>query len=186
MPHIIFYPGSHSIEPQSGTSLLEVAQQLGIPLRHDCGGFATCSTCRVWVESGIENLTEIDLDEENMLEEAELPTPYRLSCQAKIREDALGDVSVLMPGEAMEWSTGALRELKALPDTLRDIIRIIVENRARQKGISVILPDTAIPFVADAKRDVEAATNNRSAMTDLLRTLSDPSPRTDKIAQGHL
>jgi len=78
-----------------GTSILDAAELMGIELRHDCGGFATCSTCRIIVVEGMPNLTEIDLDEENMLEEASLSSPYRLSCQAKIR----GDVTLRIPCE---------------------------------------------------------------------------------------
>lgn len=93
MPKITLLPIGKSGEVPEGMSILDAAGCLGWDIRHDCGGFATCSTCRVWVQDGMENLTPIDLDEENMLEEAQLGTPYRLSCQSKIT----GDIVVVVP-----------------------------------------------------------------------------------------
>lgn len=152
MPKVTFYPAGKSGEVPEGMSLLDAAEKLGLEMRHDCGGFATCSTCRIWVVDGTANLTEVDLDEENMLEEAELAAPFRLSCQAKIR----GDVVLQIPDAEMEWSKGALRELEGIPVPLRQIVRMMVEKKARSKEIPVILPDTAIPLVAEARKEVEA------------------------------
>ncbi len=148
MPKVTFYPSGKGGEVPSGISLLDAADKLGLEMRHDCGGFATCSTCRVWVREGY--LSEIDLDEENMLEEAQLTPPYRLSCQAKI----LGDVVVHVE-EEMDWSKSALEQLSMLPESFRKTVRMMVEKKARREGISVILPDTAIPFVAEAKGEIE-------------------------------
>ncbi|HZR47805.1 MAG TPA: 2Fe-2S iron-sulfur cluster-binding protein [Candidatus Manganitrophaceae bacterium] len=151
MPKVTFYPAGKSGEVPAGMSLLDAAEKLGLQMRHDCGGFATCSTCRIWVVEGMPNLTEIDLDEENMLEEAALAPPFRLSCQAKVQ----GDVILQVPDEEMEWSKGALRELEGISPPLRQIVRMMVEKKARTKGIPVILPDTAIPLVAEARKEVE-------------------------------
>lgn len=167
MSKVTFYPYGKSGEIPDGTSLLDAAEKLGLQMRHDCGGFATCSTCRVWVVEGMPNLTEIDLDEENMLEEAQLPSPFRLSCQAKIQ----GDVIVRVPNEEMEWSRGALRELDALAPSLREIVRMMVEKRARAQGLSAILPDTAIPFVADAKKEVEAVADDPDQLAALVKRI---------------
>ncbi|MFQ5780473.1 MAG: 2Fe-2S iron-sulfur cluster-binding protein, partial [Nitrospiria bacterium] len=136
-----------------------------LEMRHDCGGFATCSTCRILIVEGLPNLTEIDLDEENMLEEAELPPPFRLSCQTKVQ----GDVVVRVPDEAMEWSKGALRELEKHPTTFRQVIRIIVEKKARQQGIPVILPDSAIPLVEEATKALDGVADNPEAIAGLIK-----------------
>ncbi len=157
MPRVTFYPTGKCGEVPSGISLLDAAGKLGFELRHDCGGFATCSTCRVWVREGMDHLSEIDLDEENMLEEAQLPPPYRLSCQAKIS----GDVVVQVDGEEMDWSKSALEELSRLPEAFRKTVRMIVEKKARREGIAVILPDTAIPYVAEAKGEIEKVAHDR-------------------------
>lgn len=89
MPKVTFLPADKNAEIATGTTLLDAATEMGIEIRHDCGGFATCSTCRVWIEDGPANLSAIDLDEENMLEEAQLLAPYRLSCQAKVWGDVV-------------------------------------------------------------------------------------------------
>lgn len=167
MSKVTFYPYGKSGEIPDGTSLLDAAEKLGLQMRHDCGGFATCSTCRIWVVEGMTNLTEIDLDEENMLEEAQLTAPFRLSCQAKIQ----GDVVVRVPDQEMEWSRGALRELDALDPAVREIIRMMVEKRAKLQGLSAILPDTAIPFVADAKKEVEAAADEPDQLAALVKRI---------------
>jgi 2Fe-2S ferredoxin len=95
MPKVTFRPIGKSGEVTEGTNLLQAAEQFGYELRHDCGGFANCSTCRVVIESGMENLSEVEFDEENMLDVAVLVSPYRLACQAKVH----GNVVVKIPNE---------------------------------------------------------------------------------------
>jgi 2Fe-2S ferredoxin len=98
MPKVTFYPSGQSGEIPPGTSLLEAAQQLGLEIAHECGGFASCSTCRVVVESGEQHLSVIEFEEEDMLDLAELGPPYRLACQAKVR----GEVAVRIPEGSKE------------------------------------------------------------------------------------
>ncbi len=169
MPTVSFYPSGKTGEIPTGMSLLDASEKLGVELHHDCGGFATCSTCRILIIEGPENLTEIDLDEENMLEEAELPDPFRLSCQAKVT----GDVVVRIPDKEMEWSKGALRELDAQPPMRRSIIRVIVEARARKAGQSVILPDTAIPYVEKAKDEIDGLIDDTAGLSNLIKQVCE-------------
>ena len=69
MPRITFiHPQGLSGEVAPGTSILQAAEALGFPLPHDCGGNASCTTCRVEVQSGGENLSEIDFDEQDLLD----------------------------------------------------------------------------------------------------------------------
>ncbi|HSG06337.1 MAG TPA: 2Fe-2S iron-sulfur cluster-binding protein [Nitrospiria bacterium] len=96
MPIVTFEPSGKSGDIPEKSTLLEAADQMGVDLAHECGGFATCSTCRVIVQEGDGNLSDIEFDEENMLEVAELNPPHRLSCQARI----LGDVTVRIPGDS--------------------------------------------------------------------------------------
>lgn len=95
MPRITFaHPQGLSGEVEQNTSILEASKILGFPLPHDCGGNASCTTCRVEVESGGENLSEVDFDEQDLLDRENLTeTFHRLGCQAKI----LGDVVVRVP-----------------------------------------------------------------------------------------
>ena len=95
MPHVTFLlPESKSGEVEVNTSLLEASKLLGCRLNHDCGGNASCTTCRVEVQMGVENLSEIDFDEQHLLDREALSEPWhRLGCQAKV----LGDVVVRVP-----------------------------------------------------------------------------------------
>lgn len=97
MPRVTFiHPEGKSGEVSEGLSLLEVAEQLGFPLNHDCGGNASCTTCRVDVIAGEENLSDIDFDEQDLLDREALTESYhRLGCQARV----LGDVIVQVPEE---------------------------------------------------------------------------------------
>jgi ferredoxin, 2Fe-2S len=97
MPRVTFlHPEGKSGEVQADLSLLEAAEQLGFPLHHDCGGNASCTTCRVDVIMGGEHLSDIDFDEQDLLDREALTESYhRLGCQARV----LGDVVVQVPDE---------------------------------------------------------------------------------------
>ena len=97
MPRITFiHSHGKSGEVPENISILEAAELLDFPLDHDCGGNASCSTCRVDVMVGGEHLSEIDFEAQDLLDREALTEPfYRLSCQAKI----LGDVMVQVPEE---------------------------------------------------------------------------------------
>lgn len=100
MPRVTFL----SFEERTGevelnTSLLEAAKVLGLRLNHDCGGNASCTTCRVEVEDGEDHLSEIDFDEQDLLDrEALSESRHRLACQARV----LGDVTVRVPKSKWE------------------------------------------------------------------------------------
>ncbi len=95
MPRVTFiHPDGRSGEVERNTTLLEAAKALGFPLNHDCGGNASCTTCRVEVQSDGEHLSEIDFDEQDLLDREALSEPWhRLGCQARV----LGDVVVRVP-----------------------------------------------------------------------------------------
>ncbi len=95
MPKVTFiHPEGKSGEVPPNTTLLEAAELLGFPLNHDCGGNASCTTCRVEVQGGGDNLSEIDFDEQDLLDREALTEPYhRLGCQARV----CGDIVVRVP-----------------------------------------------------------------------------------------
>lgn len=75
-------------------SILDIAQEHGIELEHNCGGNCACTTCHVIIRAGEENLSEMEEDEEDKLDQAPGLTPYsRLGCQCVVR----GDVTVEIP-----------------------------------------------------------------------------------------
>ncbi len=97
MPRVTFiHPEGKSGEVPERVTLLEAAESLGFPLNHDCGGSASCSTCRVEVMLGGEHLSEIDFEEQDLLDREALTESYhRLGCQAMV----LGDVVVQVPAD---------------------------------------------------------------------------------------
>jgi 2Fe-2S ferredoxin len=69
MPRVTFiHPEGKSGDVEADLSLLEAAEQMGFPLNHDCGGNASCTTCRVDVLAGLENLSDVDFDEQDLLD----------------------------------------------------------------------------------------------------------------------
>jgi 2Fe-2S ferredoxin len=112
MPRVTFlHPEGKSGEVEVNTSLLDAAKALGFPLHHDCGGNASCTTCRVEVQFGQEQLSEIDFDEQDLLDREALSEPWhRLGCQARV----LGDVIVRVPETTWETSNTATTDARAV------------------------------------------------------------------------
>lgn len=89
-----------------GENLLEVAIENGINIEHACGGVCACSTCHVYLESGEENVTESDEDEEDRVEEAPgLQRNSRLACQCCVEGDGL--IQIRVPA----WNRNAVKEV---------------------------------------------------------------------------
>ena len=109
MPRVTFiHPEGKSGDVPKDITLLEAAGVLGFPLTHDCGGNASCTTCRVDVAMGEDNLSEIDFEEQDLLDREALTESYhRLGCQARV----LGDVIVQVPEQ--KWGDTHLSDLNA-------------------------------------------------------------------------
>ena len=89
-----------------GESLLEVALDAGINIEHSCGGVCACSTCHVYIEKGMEHLSEATEAEEDRVEEAPgIQRNSRLSCQCEILE--AGEIQVRVPA----WNRNAIKEV---------------------------------------------------------------------------
>jgi nitrogen fixation NifU-like protein len=85
------YPYGRQGEPGS---LLDIALSHGVGIQCACGGTGVCGTCRVIVESGMEDLSEPTEDELDTLQKQPDHTPNcRLACQAVVS----GDVTVRVP-----------------------------------------------------------------------------------------
>ncbi len=96
MPRVSFVPAGKSAEVPAGTTILDAAEAAGVELPHNCGGVCACTTCHVWVEAGLESLSEMDDREDDKLNEAEGLSPRsRLGCRARV---ASADVVVRIPG----------------------------------------------------------------------------------------
>ena len=60
-----------------------------------CGGKGKCTTCKIIVKKGWENLDSLTTPEKRYLIQGHLQSSERLSCQTKIR----GDITISAPEE---------------------------------------------------------------------------------------
>ena len=118
MPRVTFlHSRGRTGDVEANVTLLEASKELGFPLNHDCGGNASCTTCRVEVQMGGENLSEIDFEEQDLLDREALSEPWhRLGCQARV----LGDVVVLVPEAKWAAPTTAARNVENQPESVNN------------------------------------------------------------------
>lgn len=94
------------LKAAKGEHLLEVAVEHGINIEHACGAVCACSTCHVYIEEGMDQLSEASEAEEDRVEEAPgLQLNSRLSCQCFIEGD--GPIVVRVPS----WNRNAVKEV---------------------------------------------------------------------------
>jgi len=94
------------VKAAKGEHLLEVALENGINIEHACGAVCACSTCHVFIEKGMSNLSEADEAEEDRVEEAPgLQRNSRLSCQCIV--EGKGPIEVRVPA----WNRNAVKEV---------------------------------------------------------------------------
>lgn len=97
----------HVFGAAKGEHLLEVAVENGINIEHACGGVCACSTCHVYVEQGMDQLSEAEEEEDDRVEEAPgLQINSRLSCQCFIQKDDT-EIVVRVPA----WNRNAVKEV---------------------------------------------------------------------------
>jgi 2Fe-2S ferredoxin len=79
-----------------GESVLDVALNNDIELQHNCGGVCGCSTCHIYIESGMDDLPEITDKEEDFIDRAVDPRlNSRLACQCVVQGNE--DLVVTIP-----------------------------------------------------------------------------------------
>jgi uncharacterized 2Fe-2S/4Fe-4S cluster protein (DUF4445 family) len=81
MPTIVFVNEGKAGSVQDGTTVLQAALDLGVKISHVCGGLGTCSTCRVEVVVGGENLSALNPQEMAY----DMGNGRRLGCQARVQ-----------------------------------------------------------------------------------------------------
>ena len=94
MPKVLFKGINVPVDVEKGVSILQAALRNDVPLYHTCGGNCSCSTCRVLVISGAENLSKMDDMEAEVLDAFDLKAPHRLGCQSLVLQ---GTVEVEIP-----------------------------------------------------------------------------------------
>jgi uncharacterized 2Fe-2S/4Fe-4S cluster protein (DUF4445 family) len=91
---VIFEPDGRRSTAHSNQTILDVAHQVGLQIRSDCGGQGICGKCRVHVEpqTGLKELTSIELSK---LTSHHQKAGFRLACQARI--NGTSDLIVTIP-----------------------------------------------------------------------------------------
>jgi len=70
-------------------SILDVMLGHDVPLEHACGGNCACTTCHVIVKSGMQNLSENEESEDDLLDRAPgLTSTSRLAAKPFLRKMA--------------------------------------------------------------------------------------------------
>ena len=92
---IVRFKGYAEVDVPVGASILQASQEGGLPEGYACGGVCACSTCHVYVKKGAELLSEIQDDENDILDKAfDVRSSSRLGCQARIEKDGIVEVEI--------------------------------------------------------------------------------------------
>lgn len=75
------------VDSETQQSLLDISLAHNIPHYHACNGHARCSTCRVRVMKGVENLPPRNAAEQRIAEKKGWGDDIRLACQTIVTED---------------------------------------------------------------------------------------------------
>ena len=88
MPKVTFVPDDLSIDVEPGTTILRAAKRVGAEVGDACGGNCACSTCHVYVRSGLSTLSEQEDEESDILDKAfAVKSTSRLGCQSRVGDD---------------------------------------------------------------------------------------------------
>lgn len=75
------------VQAADGAKLIDVCDENDTPVPFSCRG-ATCGTCQVEVLAGIDQLSDAEDEELDILEAIGAAPNHRLACCAKLREGA--------------------------------------------------------------------------------------------------
>ncbi|WP_374373597.1 adenylate/guanylate cyclase domain-containing protein [Dongia sp.] len=95
---LVTYDNGKSVRIQAGTSLLEASRMAHIPHASVCGGRGRCSTCRVRINAGADQLPPPSEDEKRVLARVGAAPDTRLACQ--LRPTSPVTITPLLPAQA--------------------------------------------------------------------------------------
>ncbi|MEC9069065.1 MAG: adenylate/guanylate cyclase domain-containing protein [SAR324 cluster bacterium] len=119
-----------------GMSILEASIDAGIPHAHVCGGRGRCSTCRIRVDKGLDQLEPPRQKERRVLRGIGAPENVRLACQAFPKIDL--NVSPLLAHDANYKENAS--EQKYIHGSDREICIMFTDLRAFTKMSEKKLP----------------------------------------------
>lgn len=130
------FVGVGKVTARRGDTLLSVARTHDIPMLGECGGHGRCTTCRVFVEEGMEWLGPRTVAEEAIAQRRHLPPRVRLACQTKVLgpcrvrrllHDERDIAAVLRRRSGI---SGQQREIAILFADIRDFTPFVEQNLA--------------------------------------------------------
>ena len=80
----IEFIGDRSARIFKDQTILQASLASGIPHYHDCGGQARCSTCRILVQTGMDQLSSVNEKEAALRKVLPFPENVRLACQTYV------------------------------------------------------------------------------------------------------
>mgnify|MGYP003676017501 CR=1 FL=1 len=120
------YHTGQKVGLRAGATILETSRRAGIPHASVCGGRGRCSTCRVWIGSGLDTLPPPSELEAKVLKRVGAPDNVRLACQTVPTVD-LEVTPLLPPAQARVEDTGARPDYHAGQE--RDIVVLFADIR---------------------------------------------------------
>lgn len=121
----IRYPGGEAISVPRGYTVLEASRMAGRPHYAVCGGKGRCSTCRVQIIDGEDNVPPCDAQEERTLSRIKAGTGVRLACQLR----PTGPVTVMPLLMAKTPSDETPDSYEAIPGREREIAVLFCDIR---------------------------------------------------------
>ena len=92
---IRFEPEGVEAEVPVGTTVRDAAERVGAQLGSSCGGVCACSSCHVYVREGLEDISPVEMNEEDRLDGAfDVRPNSRLGCQSHLLKDGLYVVEI--------------------------------------------------------------------------------------------
>ena len=84
MAELILNSDKLTVDCEHGETILDASLKKGINHVHACGGQAKCSTCRVYIDEGIENVSPRNKKEQELADALQLGSKIRLACQTTV------------------------------------------------------------------------------------------------------
>lgn len=89
MTHLVNFKGEKVVPVEKGHTILQASLAAGIPHYHACGGKGQCTTCRVLVLEGQEQLTPPTSCERAIKIAKRFPDNVRLACQSRVNGEGV-------------------------------------------------------------------------------------------------
>jgi adenylate cyclase len=156
------YPGGKKVTIAPGITVLEASRLHGIPHASVCGGRGRCSTCRVRVAAGADQLPEPSAEETKVLSRVGAPDGVRLACQ--IRPTASLTVAPLLPPGAQPKA--GYRRPAYLQGGDREIAVLFADLRAFTKFSESKLPYDVVFVVNEYFRAMGRAVEESGGRLD--------------------